>query len=74
MKMITLSAGFLPYLIGLMAGGSSAGQKTISARITGEKYKGMPKGCSVFEIDGIKVVALNRSNAIRKAHKLMKNG
>lgn len=32
--------------------------------------KPIPKGCKEFDIDGIKVIAINRKNAVRKANKI----
>jgi len=44
-------------------------------KLTAHRHSGIPKGCKVFEIDGIRVMALNEKNARRKASKhLITNG
>lgn len=37
------------------------------------KKKPIPKGCKVFEIEGVSIVALNEKSAIKKFNKLNKN-
>lgn len=34
--------------------------------LTGDKYSVIPKGCKVFDINGIEIIALNEKSAIRK--------
>ena len=41
-----------------------------SVKITGERYRPIPKGCKVWEYEGIKILALNEKNAMRKAAKI----
>lgn len=47
--------------------GERSGQGRSSSNVSAEKYRNIPKGCSIFNIDGIKVMALNYKNAVRKA-------
>ena len=37
------------------------------------KTKPIPKGCKVFEIEGVSIVALNEKSAMKKFNKLNKN-
>lgn len=41
-------------------------------RIHGFKYAVIPKGCQVYEQDGVKIYALNEENAKRKFEKIRK--
>jgi len=41
-------------------------------RIHGHKYAVIPKGCQVYEQDGIKLYALNEASAKRKFEKIRK--
>lgn len=46
------------------------GQRKIN--ITSERYAVIPKGCQVYEQDGIKLYALNEASAKRKFEKIRK--
>lgn len=37
------------------------------------KKKPIPKGCKVFEIEGVSIVALNEKSAMKKFNKINKN-
>lgn len=41
-------------------------------RIHGFKYGVVPKGCQVYEQDGVKIIALNEASAKRKFEKIRK--
>lgn len=41
-------------------------------RITGFKYAVIPKGCQVYEQDGVRIYALNEASAKRKFNKIRK--
>lgn len=41
-------------------------------RITGFKYAVIPKGCQVYEEDGVRIYALNEASAKRKFEKIRK--
>lgn len=41
-------------------------------RITGFRYVVIPKGCQVYEEDGVKIYALNEASAKRKFEKIRK--
>ena len=42
-------------------------------RIHGTRYAVIPKGCQVYEQDGVKIFALNEENAKRKFAKIGKS-
>ena len=44
-----------------------------STNVSGNKFKPIPKGCKVFCIDGIKVIALNEKSAIKKIKARLKS-
>jgi hypothetical protein len=56
-------------LMNMMAAVNNPVGKRI-VRITGERYRPIPKGCKVWEFEGIKIIALNEKNAMRKAAKI----
>ena len=41
-------------------------------RITGFRYAVIPKGCQVYEEDGVRIYALNEASARRKFEKIRK--
>lgn len=41
-------------------------------RITGFRYAVIPKGCQVYEEDGVRIYALNEASAKRKFEKIRK--
>lgn len=52
----------------LFEGGGYEGKKRSSSKVSGVRYHNVPKGNSIFNIDGKRVMALNHKNAVRKAN------
>lgn len=61
-------SSILPLAAVMAAGEARPGKRTI--RITGERHRPIPKGCKVWEYEGIKIIALNEKNAMKKATKI----